>query len=109
MISKELLSEVLGCDCSKVEVNDNIVNYVFEYDVTWSENIQYEAAAINLYELADKTMDWIESQGYLILIEDKDIYRLCKYGTEFYSIDTHNRVIVPFKCAEWIFKNKDKE
>lgn len=100
LISKELLSEVLAVDIRKI--NNSILDGNLYYYKTFVKC----KSKINIYELADKIIDWIESKGYWIKKEYKDIYQLIYKGIEVYGIDTKTRTDVPFMCGKWILENK---
>ena len=105
MISKELLSEVLGCDCSECYFEDtyNLINYKYQYDVTWSEETQYNNSSINIYELAHKCKEWAESKGYITLTFGDMVYIVKDTFDEesfnFYEHDAYNNV---FKAYQYI-------
>lgn len=63
---------------------------------------------INIHELADKTINWIEKQDFWIRRPHKNIYELIHGGIEVYSIDTKERLKVPFMCGKWILTNNQK-
>ena len=113
MISKELLSEVLGKYISKVEESDNIIEYITVDTRSGFETYgDAEREEINSCELAHRVINWIECQDYWIARSHKNIYRLLqstvKGDIEVYSIDTKNSEDVPFMCGQWILDNKDK-
>lgn len=112
MISKELLSEVLGCDSSECYFEDtyNLINYKYQYDVTWSEEIQYDNSSINIHELAHKCKEWLKNNvsnsfsgfdnghRFFCHIENYNIQ------DRFYE-DTEPEAI--FKACQWILENKE--
>lgn len=99
-ISKGLLSEVLHYDVYKIHIKNNTLEYDCDFDdVLIIRNI-------NIYELAHKIEDWIESKDFYILNTEKNIYRLFKREKEVYSIDTKTRIDVPFMCGQWILENE---
>lgn len=103
-ISKELLSEIMQLGILEVgEVDDCYLS--FNYYILDDDNIK---ACINIYELADKVIDWIESKCFWIKKEHKDIYQLIYQDKEVYGIDSKKRIDVPFMCAEWILKELKK-
>lgn len=119
MISKESLSEVLGCDCSECYFEDtyNLINYKYQYDVTWSEEIQYDNSSINIYELSHKCKEWIRKQGYALTVTHVEyqgiVYaELVDYSSDIpkiiddiFKADTEPEAI--FKACQWILENKE--
>lgn len=119
MISKELLSEVLGCDCVACYFEDtyNLINYKYEYDVTWSEETQYDNSSINIYELAHKCKEWavvkqfynvaslLDYTGYTCIIRQNPMTFL---NTELrFRAGTEPKAI--FKACQWILEQKRKQ
>lgn len=115
MISKELLSEVLGCDCSSVYFEDtyNLIHYEYQYDVTWSEYIQYSKNVINIYELAHKCKELALKLDYKLSSSmtdgryDECVLRICMGNELLFEASTEPEVI--FKACQWILDNKDKQ
>jgi hypothetical protein len=79
MISRELLSEVLGC---KLDINEQLQPNDIEYIEKVGSRLY--CRTINIYELAFLTRDWFESIGLhldlnlpidLIWIEAEDKYK----------------------------------
>ncbi len=116
VISKELLSEVLECDCSKVVHKENTIDYIYDYDVTWSEHIQYQSETINIYELAYECKEWAFHRGvsvYCVQYKiDKGEYCVYIYdiheeteildtGVDDMTFATESEAI--FKVCEWIY------
>ena len=106
MISKELLSEVLGYKVELVKSNNGTTLYFNKY-----ENGDY----INIHELAHKCKEWAVLKGYEI---ETKLYAI---GTEIYSsanisygrnmgkyIDTITTTEPEaiFKACQWILDNK---
>lgn len=104
MISKELLSEVLGVKVLTEIINDDLKDNILCY---WEfDGYANNCRNINIYELSDKIIDWIQSQEYYILNKEMNIYRLYAKENEVYSIDTKTRIDVAFMCGQWILDNK---
>jgi len=114
MISKELLSEVLGYKINNIDVQNNyiIIDYLV---IKWNDNRPNE---INIYELAHKCKEWAFSLGLTVETCKKikiDIpitfirvycnkrkkylkeYELSK--TELYEAD--------IRACQWVLDNKD--
>lgn len=110
-ISKELLSEILTnkkIQFKIIEIFKPMVIYQWLQElepITGDLINQWNEDEINIYELADKAIDWIESQGYYIINKEVNIYRLYTIDNEVYSIDTKTRIDIPFMCAQWIIDN----
>ena len=108
MISKELLSEVLGIN---IDENDIYIknNYIY-YAYCRSDN-EWINASSNIYELAHKCKEWALSKEYVISSHSK--YKLdgyncilyCNNGEidEDFTSDTEPGAI--FKACEWILDN----
>lgn len=108
MISKELLSEVLGSDISlyKKKANDKydaFIRYFFSID-------EYE---INIHELAHKCKEWAFDLGYDVETSPSGYVRISKneyiilsdsmFGKE--KKEAENSI----KACQWILENKDKK
>ena len=62
IISKELISEVLSCDCVKIDIKDNTLEYDCDFDdVVIVRNI-------NIYEFAFKCKEWVYKNFKIMLI-----------------------------------------
>ena len=116
MISKELLSEVLGCDCSECYFEDtyNLINYKYQYDVTWSEEIQYNNSSINIHELAHKCKEWAYEDkslcGYNIELKSyksENCYWLCELMSEDITFSEESEPESIFEACQWILENKE--
>ena len=105
MISKELLSEVLGREVKgekgRICINENNVTFAYSDESIWSD--------INVYELANKCKEYILDNGYEIQTKHNvsgvfmDISKdgISRYGTR---MKTEFKVVV--KIAEWILEQK---
>ena len=103
MISKELLSEVLGHDdiCNERIIqnkllymckNDGMIDYEYEY---------------NIYELAHKCKEWAYNKGYEI-VSLSHMIRIYKNGYEvYYTNSTLFDLDMFFKACQWILDNKE--
>ena len=109
-VSNELLSAVLGKNVIKSHpsiegdrgqsVSENKLTIVVDNGVS-PRSFYY-----NIYELADKVMGWIESQGFWIRIIHRDCYELIYKSQEVYYNYTKTRIDVPFMCGQWILDNQ---
>ena len=106
MISKELLSEVLGKKVVFVELEEtNTINAMFGID----------GKLINIYELSHKCKEWAFDKGYALLsgIDNKTFEvpkTVCTANYKLYNswsykcfyADTETETI--FKACEWIME-----
>lgn len=122
MISKELLSEVLGVDIEDVYITENqvlysIPNYEIEED---SETFYINLGTrINIHELSHKCKEWAYEKGY-ILYSGKEVNEYTCYfeketGFELSNIDTWLSTFSDtepeaiFKACQWILDYKDNK
>ena len=120
MISKELLSEVLGYEVKEVlgmlenSANKTILSYIFE-----NTSLNEGKRTINIYELAHKGKEWACRQGYVIL-SGHSAYGIgaffcsCKgWLSENYDkrieINNNTEPEVIFKACQWILENKENK
>ena len=113
IISKELLSEVLGVKISSKygvigkDVKDNRFYYLLE----GYKHIHSDAQEINIHELAYKCKEWAWEQGYVINSHyaKDDCYARANNMVEF-SIESKEKTEpeAVFKACQWILENKDK-
>jgi hypothetical protein len=115
MISKELLSEVLGLKVWRVlGSTENILRYCI-YPNKGDEPSEY-MFPINIYELAHKCKEWADNTGYILNTSIYDCIpfinitnknnpinnicwpNICEYKSEPEAI---------FKACEWILKQKE--
>ena len=123
MISKELLSKVLGYEVKEVlgmlenSANKTILSYIFE-DASLNEGKRI----INIYELANKCKEWALNKGYRLLsgFDEKEYedspnveyscivnHIYCEGGCR--SDNNFNSYSEPeaiFKACQWILENK---
>lgn len=117
MISKELLSEVLGIKYSfKIEdYNESNLN-----NLEWWQNEIYKEQmhTINIYELAHKCKEWAFNNGYELrngrdIDVKEEICYFCEYKQErqldylngdYFLAETEPKSI--FKACQWILENK---
>ena len=108
MISKELLSEVLGL----IEEDEKVTN-IHCYDDFISYSTNYEEENINIHELAHKCKEWARDKEYLL---KTSIYRDYQFRKKSYvyvceSVDNKLRwearseVEVVFQACEWILND----
>jgi hypothetical protein len=122
MISKELLSEVLGC---KLDIDEQLQPNEIEYIEKVGSRLY--CRTINICKLQNKCRIWAYEQGYSFgtyLIDDKwytvtedNLFSTITYWHEDYSsiklklIDDYTSSTEPeavFKSCQWILENKDK-
>jgi len=115
MISKELLSKVLGFECSSYKElggDDNIIYPLVHYG--WVKGIEQISNAkqypkgINIYELAHKCKEWALGKDFVLY--SGSTHRTKKYRCDIYTkdgdvdedfvSDTEPKAI--FKACEWI-------
>ena len=119
MISKELLSEVLGVEVNIFDV-DKKNDLVFEYknDGTYGDtdikiNKDFIGTYINIYELAHKCKEWANSIGYkmesgtncLIGYSASTCRSMTDDGWTVFQSDTEPEAI--FKACEWILRREN--
>lgn len=105
MISKELLSEVVGNEVSEIRwINQQ--KKELQYDVI--EDLNY--TTINIYELAHRCKEWAFYKGFVLKSYKK---QGAFSGTYHYAIDINDKICewlanteyeAIFKACEWIFK-----
>ena len=110
MISKELLSEVLGInDINLILDEDNEINYTRYANISRGSRDVF----INKYELAHKCKEWAFDNGYYLTIYndaiDVVLQRNCKV-LENVTNDTfmYDPNLV-FKACQWILYNKENK
>ena len=107
MISKELLSEVLG---EQYYIRNNKVLKIWiESDTQFSEEV-------NLHKLAHKCKEWANSKEYILysakMFSDNEFAYSCFIpdsiidGTKRWYSDTEPQCI--FNACEWVLKQKEK-
>jgi hypothetical protein len=106
MISKELLSEVLGIDKRLCRIDEIKENYIFFYTMTNAGEFQNY---INIYELAHKCKEWALTEDKCLSSTPyhKELYVCTILGDEMFEAETEPEAI--FKACEWILeqiKNK---
>ena len=107
--SKELLSEVLGCnikDIYKINSNPNFGNNELVYSISGVGDI----LSINTYELAHKCKEWAFDKGFVLKSYKK---QGAFSGTYHYAIDINDKICewlanteyeAIFKACEWIME-----
>ena len=114
MISKELLSEVLGHDdiCNERIIqnkllymckNDGMIDYEYEY---------------NIYELAHKCKEWASTKGYILFSKTRlssslascyfDVMGFHDYEDDFkndFRAESEQQAV--FDACQWILDNKE--
>ena len=115
VISKELLSEVLGIEVISIsKIQNNIINGGKEIVYSFSNKEDFiEVGSINIHELSSDTEQWLEDKGYYICKPYYDTFELYKGATKLYSIITagkrYKKYNIPFQFCQWILDNKDKK
>lgn len=108
MISKELLSEVLGYKISKAYIEDTQSVKYLNVFLDGDDTGIYDS--INIHELAHKCKEWAYKQGFLL---NSDSLGYCLHGCyeediikvdQEWKSDTEPEAI--FKACEWILENK---
>ena len=107
MITKELLSVLLNTNVTEVYIRKGAMRFKTSNDRGNGWVSSSDTPIPPIHELSDKAIDWIESQGFWIKKEHKEIYALMKGADEVYGIDTKKRLDVPFMCMRWILDNKN--
>lgn len=105
--SKELMSEVLGYEVTKVSLDDTqSTPYVNVY--INNEVLIYDG--INIYELAHKCKERALEQGYFLysVLVDKEAYAFVTHpnNTSLRLFSNHSKTEQEaiFKCYEWIME-----
>jgi len=98
IITKELLSEVLGKTVSNPRFATSDIMLRYSYGTGFQE--------INIYELAHKCKEWakenniiVSSNQYSVLVTDNSNIR------ELFKAHTEPEAI--FKACQWLLENKD--
>ena len=108
MISKELLSEVLGTYVVDMYIEDT-VSFGMQIAI---KDTDEDYTYINIHELAHKCKVWAFTRGYAVSIEQID--EETHYGDKWYlglnknywfHGETEPNLI--FKACQWILDNKD--
>lgn len=130
MISKELLSEVLGHDevCDTVVETTSYANMELGIRYTKQVNERINLVdSINIHELAHKCKEWAFEQGYMVgsgrrlpcnqsFIDINEWYADCVNSHEYVYEKAEPEVYISrnsepeavFLAAQWILDNKDK-
>ena len=101
MISKELLSEVLGGRAYEFKIKGNTVYQIYENGLPLMNDIP-----INIYELAYKCKEWAYNKKDTILTSWKDrdcCY--CEVDNNIMCFSADDEAIAIFKACEWISTN----
>ena len=118
MISKELLSEVLGKEIIELEHHDHAVSYWIGCEVKEDGEmvrIQAHHFKINIHELANKCKEWALEQGYFLysVLVDKEAYAFVTYpgDTSLRLFSNHSKTEPEaiFKACEWILSELRNE
>ena len=109
MISKELLSKVLGYEVEIRGFKDKYIPANFEYIVD-----MIDVKTINIYELAHKCKEWAYNQGYVLDCFSKCTEIRKKNEEDILYIergelfdDSSYDISLVFKACQWILDNKE--
>jgi len=91
MISKELLSEILGEEVKEVYGEQSYMLCYLSSDIY----------AINIYELAHKCKMWAKKQGYW-LYSSIDVCDIWEENINIKNVQETNEPEAIFKACEWI-------
>ena len=104
-ISKELLSEVLDCNCTEIyPIQDNELAYQ-----------AFGVSYINIYELAHKCKEWAYKRGFLYWYENSGLFIKIMYSCKVdFVIDIGEykkpfEIDIDFKACQWILDNKENK
>jgi hypothetical protein len=106
MISKELLSEVLGVDIVKFDSFSSSI-----LDVEFKRFSHEEGIKLNIYELAHKCKEWAYRNNYGISVHTSEIsgyiveIQCCFSVTNFHNMNEPEAI---FKACQWILENRGK-
>lgn len=107
MISKELLSEILGVDIKqlvKVRILDNELEYQDSFEVGTGV-----FSYINIYELAHRCKEWTHNNGYWMDSCFTGQVKLYHSGETYPFKTLHTETTEPqaiFKACEWILNKQ---
>lgn len=112
MISKELLSAVLGDTVYEIQLLES--NAIFGGVQLWVSSDEYDMA-VNIYELAHKCKEWAFNQGCVLHTYSRPTVFNCvckiNHGKEYevntFILDSEPEAI--FKACQWILTEKDKQ
>ena len=104
MLSKELLSEVLGYKVSVTRIGNVDYNNNLLYDLSSDDT-----ESINIYEIADKCKKYALSNSYIIGTIDREVI---VYSREYrvalkVFIGNISETQAIFKACQWILDNKE--
>ena len=107
MISKELLSEVLGInDINLILDENNEINYTRYANITRGLRDVF----INKYELAHKCKEWAFANGYYLTIYNDAIDVVLQSNCKILENVTNDNFMydpnLVFKACQWILDNK---
>jgi len=107
MISKELLSEVLGC---KLDIDEQLQPNDIEYIEKVGSKLYYRY--INIYELMHKCKEWALLNDYSCMSRPRLFggwlsELMSGYGVEDTQFDADSEPEAVFKCCQWILENKE--
>lgn len=109
MISRKLLSKVLGYDSEFVKLRGSVLDYKYTFQ---NKSIK---SSINIYELAHKCKEWAcenecEVESFIDTFDKTAIARanfIHRFDdSKCFHADSEPEVI--FKACQWILENKEK-
>lgn len=111
MISRELLSEVLGTktiQMNPILENNNMVGYLVYGSQDTITQIRSNHKQINIYELAHKCKEWALKKGYILHSSLSTFTVMDKQdGISYYGNGFDNEPEAIFKACQWILDNKE--
>ncbi len=112
LISKELLSEVLGLE--KIDdILESISEGFIEYTIEPINSDKGIWECINIHELAHKCKEWAKTKGYAMFSAVTKNKAICLYDLWNKPIDSYEKLSkaptepeAVFKACQWIKDNK---
>ena len=121
MISKELLSEVLGIPLQHIRYNDTTNLYeIFKEDLfNWSDGSygRWSNLEVNIYELAHKCKTWAHSNGYWLSVRlyEPNGFNIVVFShihsqlqKDLKEINDKTEPEAVFKACQWILDKDSK-
>jgi len=103
MISKELLSEVLGENIISIKPERNVVTYEYPVNACFVKKI-------NIYELAFKVKEWVSIKGFIMVSNNLGFLMARKRSNDNikriyeYEYDSLEELKTIFKAGEWVLE-----
>ena len=117
MISKELLSVVLGIPLAHIRYNDTTNLYkIFKEDLfNWSDGSygRWSNLEVNIYELAHKCKEWALKHHYKVISKPDNVPGLWEAYVNLSLTSKHGEVAESepeaiFKACQWILTKDSK-